>query len=164
MKLKHPIPLAALTLAGLVTLGSVLAGDGPRTGRRDPVVIPPSQGKYDFSKLKMEKLGRGVIAVRQNADEVFVTWRYLSKDPMNTQFNVYRDGKKLNEYPVGEATYFVDKHTGGGQYTVKPVVDGKELETGAGSWRVPDNAPVGCIEIPLEKPADGTTPDGVAYT
>ena len=47
--------------------------------QREPEPIDPPT-KYDFSKLKMEKLGRGVIAVRQNADEVFVTWRYLSKE------------------------------------------------------------------------------------
>ena len=83
----------------------------PLQAQREPTLIDPPT-RYDFSKLKMEKLGRGVIAVRQNADEVFVTWRYLSKDPRNVAFNVYRDGKKLNEYPVREATYYVDKNTG----------------------------------------------------
>ena len=85
--------------------------------QREPEPIDPPT-KYDFAKLKMEKLGRGVIAIRQNADEVFVTWRYLSKDPRNVMFDVYRDGKKLNSEPVTEATFFVDKNAGGGAYAL----------------------------------------------
>ena len=131
--------------------------------QREPEPIDPPT-KYDFSKLKMEKLGRGVIAVRQNADEVFVTWRYLSKDPRNISFNVYRDGKKLNEYPVSEATYYVDKNTGGGVYAVKPVVGGKELDEQSASYKLPENGPVGYVNIPLDKPADGKAPNGEAYT
>ncbi|MBR6240785.1 MAG: hypothetical protein IKQ82_04940, partial [Lentisphaeria bacterium] len=165
MKHSLPILLAAIPAAALLTLCGTLSGDdAPAVGRREPLAIPASQGKYDFSKLKMEKLGRGVIAIRQNADEVFVTWRYLSRDPMNTAFNVYRDGRKLNDYPVSETTYFIDKNAGGGAYAVKPVVDGKELDESSRAWTLPANAPVGYVDIPLDKPAGGTSPDGVAYT
>ncbi|MBR3689149.1 MAG: hypothetical protein IKL85_08780, partial [Lentisphaeria bacterium] len=131
--------------------------------QREPDPINPPT-KYDFSKLKMEKLGRGVIAVRQNADEVFVTWRYLSKDARNVAFNVYRDGKKLNEYPVSETTYFIDKNKGGGVYTVKPIADGKEIEEDSASYKLPENAPAGYVNIPLDKPADGKAPNGEAYS
>lgn len=165
MKHSLPILLAAIPAAALLTLCGTLSGDdAPAVGRREPLAIPASQGKYDFSKLKMEKLGRGVIAIRQNADEVFVTWRYLSRDPMNTAFNVYRDGRKLNDYPVSETTYFIDKNAGGGVYAIKPVVDGKELDETSRAWTLPANAPVGYVDIPLDKPAGGTSPDGVAYT
>ena len=58
------------------------------------IVPMKAQTKYDFSKLKTENLGRGVVAVRQSQKEVFVTWRYLVKDARNVAFNVYRDGKK----------------------------------------------------------------------
>ena len=135
----------------------------PLHAQRIPEEIkPPTQ--YDFSKLKMEKLGRGVIAVRQNADEVFVTWRYLSKDAMKTAFNVYRDGKKVNSEPVAEVTYFIDRNRGGGVYSVRPVVDGRELEEKSAEYPLPDNAPVGYVNIPLDRPAGGKTPDGEAYT
>ncbi|MBO7089735.1 MAG: hypothetical protein J6W70_07505, partial [Lentisphaeria bacterium] len=157
MKHSLPILLAAIPAAALLTLCGTLSGDdAPAVGRREPLAIPASQGKYDFSKLKMEKLGRGVIAIRQDADEVFVTWRYLSRDPMNTAFNVYRDGRKLNDYPVSETTYFIDKNAGGGAYAVKPVVDGKELDETSRAWTLPANAPVGYVDIPLDKPAGGT--------
>ena len=39
---------------------------------------------YDYSKLQKEKLGRGVVAIRENQSEVVVSWRYLSSDPVNT--------------------------------------------------------------------------------
>ena len=37
-----------------------------------------AQPNYDFSKLKREHLGRGVIAIRENPSTVAVSWRYLS--------------------------------------------------------------------------------------
>ena len=54
-----------------------------------------AQTDYDFSRLKMEDLGRGVAAVRRSPSEVFVSWRYLSGDPSDISFNVYRDGVLL---------------------------------------------------------------------
>ena len=135
----------------------------PLHAQRVPEEIRPPTG-YDFSKLKMEKLGRGVIAIRQNAEEVFVTWRYLSKDPMNTAFNVYRDGRKVNAEAVAEVTYFIDENKGGGAYAVKPVVDGKELDEPSAAYQLPENAPAGYVNIPLDKPADGKSPNGEAYT
>ena len=39
-------------------------------------------------KMQMEQLDRGVVAVRETSEDVFVTWRYLSSDPLNTSFNI----------------------------------------------------------------------------
>ena len=153
-----------LPAAGLLAAACVLFPAPSLFAQRQPPqeITPPT--RYDFSKIKREKLGRGVIAIRQSPDEVFVTWRYLSKDPRNIAFDVYRDGKKLNEYPVSETTYFVDKNKGGGEYTVKPVADGKELDDLSASYKLPENAPAGYVDIPLDKPADGTDPNGERYT
>ena len=94
------------------------------------IVPMKAQTKYDFSKLKTENLGRGVVAVRQSQKEVFVTWRYLVKDARNVAFNVYRDGKKLNSTPIEKVTYFVDNNasSAAAKYTVKPVINGKETD------------------------------------
>ena len=52
-----------------------------------------AQPNYDFSKLKRERLGRGVIAIRG-----IKLWRslrrYLSSDPMNEYFDIYRNDEK----------------------------------------------------------------------
>ncbi|MBS1369024.1 MAG: rhamnogalacturonan lyase [Lentisphaeria bacterium] len=116
---------------------------------------------YDCSKLRREKLGRGVIAVRKSAEEVFVTWRYLSRDPESTAFNVYRDGKKLNAEPVADVTFFVDRNRQGGVYSVRPVAaNGRETGEKSAAWTLPDDAPAGYVNIPLDRPAGGTAPDG----
>lgn len=65
-----------------------------------------AQPNYNYSKLQKEKLGRGVVAIRESPSTVVVSWRYLSSDPMETAFNVYRGGKKLTAQPVGHG-YFV---------------------------------------------------------
>lgn len=57
-------------------------------------VSTSAQPKYDFSKLKREHLGRGVIAIRENPSTVVVSWRYLSSDSIDESFDVYRNGKK----------------------------------------------------------------------
>ncbi|MFJ4623859.1 hypothetical protein [Streptomyces sp. NPDC088812] len=38
----------------------------------------------------MERLGRGVVAVRSGESAVFVSWRLLALDPQGIGFNVYR--------------------------------------------------------------------------
>ena len=39
-----------------------------------------AQANYDYSRLCMEKLDRGVVAVRQPDGKVFVSWRILRDD------------------------------------------------------------------------------------
>lgn len=82
-----------------------------------------AQPNYDFTKLKREHLGRGVIAIRENPSTVAVSWRYLSSDPMDEAFDVYRDGKKVNKHPLKNATFFQDSYQGTepALYTVKAV-------------------------------------------
>ncbi len=145
--------LSALFLTGIFLAGCHQAVEEAKY----PVIQPPTG--YDYSKLQREKLGRGVIAVRRNAEEVFVTWRYLSGDAMGTAFDVYRDGKKVNATPIADVTFFIDKNPNGGTYSVKPV-SGDEKSV---AWVLPENAPTGYVNIPLDKPADGVTPDGKAY-
>ena len=124
-------------------------------------VFSSAQTNYDFSKLQREKLGRGVVAVRENTQKVAVSWRYLSSDPMETAFNVYRNGKKIAQVPAGTGTFYTDNYSGNQKvvYTVKPVVNGKETSN-EGSYTLPGNAPSGYIDIPLDRPADGVTPAG----
>lgn len=59
-----------------------------------------AQPAYNYSKLQKEQLGRGVVAIRENPSDVVVSWRYLSSDPINTSFNVYRNGEKIGKSPI----------------------------------------------------------------
>lgn len=119
-----------------------------------------AQPNYDFTKLKREHLGRGVIAVRENPSTVALSWRYLSSDPMNESFDIYRNGEKINKHPVKDATFFQDTYAGTepALYTVK-AIKGKTEST----YQLPANAPAGYLNIPLNRPEDGTAPSGQSY-
>ncbi|WP_321437638.1 rhamnogalacturonan lyase [uncultured Bacteroides sp.] len=125
-----------------------------------------AQPNYNYSVLKREKLGRGVVAIRQNSKDVFISWRYLSSDPMNVGFNVYRNGTKLTMKPIVKGTFFkyTDKDSDKKVYTIKPVIQGQERDDLSGTYILPAEAPIGYINIPLDKPADGVTPTGDKYS
>ena len=58
-----------------------------------------------LAQRKMEKLDRGVVAVKNNSSLYFVSWRYLATDPENIQFNLYAKkvgstATKLNASPL----------------------------------------------------------------
>lgn len=125
-----------------------------------------AQPAYDFSKLKREKLGRGVVALRESPSTVFVSWRYLSSDLIGTAFQVYRDGKLLTKKPITEGTFYRDNYSGASKavYTIQAVVQHGKAVRPEGSYTLAANAPIGYLNIPLDKPADGVTPSGEKLT
>ena len=125
-----------------------------------------AQPHYDYSKLQREDLGRGVVAIRESESAVCLSWRYFSSDPVQTTFNVYRNGEKIAEVPSNVGTFYRDLYAGGEKtvYTVKAVVDGKEQQGKCESYILPADAPMGYLQIPLDKPDDGVTPAGDTFT
>lgn len=119
-----------------------------------------AQGRYDFSKLRMESLGRGVVAVRETPEKVNVSWRYLTNDPESQTFDIYRDGKKINRQPITGATYYSDNYKGNkpARYEVRPTKG-----TLSGSYTLPAEAPLGYIEVPLDTPELGVDIWGKEY-
>lgn len=124
-----------------------------------------AQPAYNYAKLKREKLGRGVVALRQSSAVVFVSWRYLSSDPMDVAFHVYRDGKRLTDNPIEVSTCFYDQYEENqpATYRIEPVSKTKKHLIN-GTYTLPADAPLGYLNIPLNKPADGVTPAGQTYT
>ena len=125
-----------------------------------------AQPHYDYSKLQREDLGRGVVAIRESESAVCLSWRYFSSDPVQTTFNVYRNGEKIAEVPSNVGTFYRDLYAGSEKtvYTVKAVVDGKEQQGKCESYILPADAPMGYLQIPLGKPDDGVTPAGDTFT
>ncbi|HMM02294.1 MULTISPECIES: rhamnogalacturonan lyase [unclassified Dysgonomonas] len=123
-----------------------------------------SQPNYNYSRLKREKLGRGLVAVKKNSNTNSISWRYLSSDASDASFNIYRNGKKINSEPVSGKTYFEDKIQPDGAltYQLKQIL--RETEIDEQSYTLPADAPVGCLNIPLDIPSSGITPDGQTYT
>ncbi len=122
----------------------------------------------------MEKLGRGVVAVRQSASEVYVGWRLLGTEyPSDIGFNLYRttgtgQPVRLNAAPIKQTTDFTDAPPDLSQtlkYTVRAVINGTEQTSDAGSYTLPADAPVRqYLSVPLQVPPPFTSPDGVSHT
>jgi rhamnogalacturonan endolyase len=124
------------------------------------------------AQYQMEKLSRGLVAVRTSSSQVYVGWRLFGTEGSATSFNLYRSSNGgtptlLNGTPLTSSTNFVDTSaplTQSNAYTVRAVVGGVEQGASA-SFTLPANAPTRqYLEIPLQIPAGGTTPSGEAYT
>ncbi|MGL5272130.1 MAG: hypothetical protein ACRC8J_01435, partial [Phocaeicola sp.] len=124
-----------------------------------------AQPNYNFEQLKNEKLGRGLVAVRKDASQVVLSWRYLSGDPMDTSFDLYRNDEKIAHIPAGSGTFYIDTYNENTpvSYSVHPISSNKIQEKITGSYILPHNAPHGYINIPMQIPAGGVTPAGETY-
>ena len=112
----------------------------------------------------VERLDRGVVAVRQTDGKVFVTWRTLKSDVKGTAFNVYRCsaedhlqgkmGKKLNKEPLTQGgTFFIDEEPIEGDAVY--MVDGGKWKEESGernAFTLKADAPIGYLPIRLQKP------------
>lgn len=108
----------------------------------------------------MEYLTRGLIAVKTEQG-VFVSWRFLGTDHETVTFHIYRNGDRITGKPIADSTNFLDeKGTEDALYQVAAVYKGQKerLSKEAPVWR--ENV----LELPLNKPEGGVTPDGKPYT
>lgn len=105
----------------------------------------------------VEYLDRGAVAVTADSG-VLVSWRALADDPKDLGFNVYRNGQKLNGAPIKTSSNFLDAQgVAGASYEVRAIHKGKE-DAGHKALNISNY-----LNIPLNKPAGGTTPNGEAY-
>ncbi len=151
--------VGALALAGAVAPASAAGPGAPAAG---PVA---AAGKHRSDAVRLERLDRGLVAVA-TSEGVFLSWRLLAPEVTGAtpttqtgpQFAVYRDGTRVDT--VEGATNLLDADgTAASVYRVAAVVDGVEVDVSA------DATPwAGHHDIPLNKPADGVTPAGEAYT
>ncbi|MDE6646676.1 MAG: hypothetical protein K2K03_02405, partial [Prevotella sp.] len=111
------------------------------------------QPRYDFTRLQREQLNRGVVAVRNAEGQVVVSWRTLTSDQKGEPFDIYRDGKKLNQHPLTTGgTFFIDAQPLAKDAVYEVRGGGKD-----GSFTLKADSPVGYLPIPLQKPEGGTT-------
>lgn len=118
------------------------------------------------NRIQMEYLDRGLIAVKTGEGN-FLSWRLLAQEVSGssetgltgTDFHVYRDGKFVGE--VTNSTNFLDPAgVAGSSYYVSAVSNGKEVDQS--NSVMPWNN--GYYDLPIQKPADGITPAGEAYS
>lgn len=80
-----------------------------------------------FAQRPMDRLDRGLVAVKTTPG-VYVGWRIQGEEYYDTQYNLYRDGKKINEQPLDVSNYQDNAGTAASVYTVRAVVRGVEQE------------------------------------
>ena len=134
------------------------------TGLVASPLVASAQTNYDLSKMKMEKLDRGLVAVRASQDSVFLSWRYLSADPLEQSFTILRDGKKIATVPAAQSTTYMDCLPTGTKATYEVRPDKGRL---GGKWTIQGDAPVGYLDIPMDKPVaekDDNTGRPVTYS
>jgi len=119
-----------------------------------------AQSAYNPEKIQLEKLNRGVVAVRESPSKVAVSWRYLSSDPENVKFDVYRNGQKVNKAPISTSTYFIDNNPSADAAVYEIKASGASA---GGKYTLPQNAPVGYIDIPIDRPELGVDIFGKEY-
>lgn len=113
-----------------------------------------------FSQRYVEKLNRGLVAIRISASQVYIGWRMLGTDPTNVSYNLYFNGTKLSDSPFISSTNYVHNTSTDGTYTVRAIINGVEQPSSetANVWANQ------YLDIALQVPAGGTTPDGIGYT
>ncbi|SEK30070.1 hypothetical protein SAMN05216359_101346 [Roseateles sp. YR242] len=130
----------------------------------DPTTTPVTTPVASTGR-QMEKLGRGVVAVRTGTKTALVTWRLLGLDPSGIAFNVYRSAAgaaavKLNDAPITSSTNFQDTTLDGtvaNAYSVRPVIDGVE-QTASAAFTMAAGTETGpVIRIPISDPLAGYT-------
>ncbi|PPK94561.1 hypothetical protein CLV92_10764 [Kineococcus xinjiangensis] len=114
----------------------------------------------------LEWLDRGLVAAATDRG-VFLSWRLLATEVTGAtadgmtgpDFRVYRDGSLVAT--VTDSTNWLDPAGApSSRYRVVPVVDGRESGPSGETtpWRGAS------LDVALQKPADGVTPAGEAYT
>ena len=122
----------------------------------EPVEVKSVLSNY----RQVENLTRAPVAV-PTSDGVFVSWRLLGTDRWDTGFHVFKDGKRLNHWPIREATNYLD--VGGSLASTYEVrADNGWFDPPRSEKAIP--LAKGYLSVPIQPPAGGVTPDGVAYT
>ncbi|MCM3627530.1 rhamnogalacturonan lyase [Paenibacillus glycanilyticus] len=150
-------------MAGVLALSLTMTGSAWASPAEQASV---SQTEGSKGSVQLEYLDRGLVAA-STSQGVFVSWRLLSYEVTGSTengltgpaFNVYRDGVKIAT--VTNSTNYLDPAgTTASKYYVAAVTQGKETDQSAAvqPWAQ------AYYDLMLNKPADGVTPKGEAYT
>lgn len=141
-----------LKLSSLFALALLSACVDPQTSEAQP--------NYDFSQLQMESLGRGLIVIRQTEGEMSISWRYLRQDPDDVRFDVALDGQVIARNL--EVTYLKQQIPNADRsHTITVTAHSRKGEILShlqqASYTLEAHAPIGYLDIPVERPENGWT-------
>ncbi|MEV4803481.1 rhamnogalacturonan lyase, partial [Nonomuraea sp. NPDC049421] len=109
---------------------------------------------------QMEDLDRGLISVRSGSGNL-VSWRLLGTDPDGVTFNLYRGSTRIASGLSGGTDFLDNGAAADASYTVRAVVGGSEQAASPASLRFTGGS---YLDVPIQPPSGGTTPDGVSYS
>lgn len=113
--------------------------------------------------IQKERLGRGMVCLT-DGDSLVISWRLLAEDNESTCFNIYQDGKRLNNKTINNATFFKTLAPKKEVFLeIKSVNNGEEAASPICAQTF-SPATKDYLSIPISKPADGVTPNGRPYT
>ncbi len=150
---------AVLALSPLVQAGTFTPSDGSdgfSLGHYEGSINSADRAKTEelyanrpLMLRQMDNLSRGLVAVPSDTGAL-VSWRLSGVEPINQTFNLYRNGEKLNTFPISGTNYSDFGATAGAVYTLKKIENGVETEeTTATLW---DKE---YISIPVKQYAEG---------
>jgi rhamnogalacturonan endolyase len=122
-----------------------------------------------MAQRQMEYLDRGVVAIRNSNDSVYIGWRLQGTEPNDIAFNLYRQSGNnkpvlLNKTPIKESTNFEDGRQDfsvDNSYFVKAILNGQEQKASK-SFTIKANSPAQqYINIALRTPP-GYTPNDIS--
>ena len=158
MRLKSKLLSMTLALIMIICTLPALAAGNADTG--EPITSTATN-----EPRQMEYLNRGGFAATNPSGGMYLSWRLLGTEPMDTTFNIYKNGGRLVT-ELDNTNYTDATGTAGDEYTVAPVINGIE---GAQSepmmpltgymdsaWKT---SPYAYFDIPLQIP-----PAGSSYT
>lgn len=104
--------------------------------------------------------GRAAVSIR-SGDGNFVSWRLLGSDPAGVAFDVFRDGTEVTSAPLTGSTGFFDAGApADANYTIVPAIPGGATMAASQARSFAADH----LDVPLQIPDGGTTPDGTNYT
>ena len=119
-----------------------------------------STGVSAQEMAQMEKLDRAPVALPSSGGRgIFLSWRFLGTDDLNTKFDVIRNGTVVKS-DLGVTNFSDISGSKTSSYEIVVKTNGKEVE------RTKAFTPWGNIFLrqTLDRPADGVTPGGESYS
>lgn len=121
-----------------------------------------------LAQRQLEKLGRGLVAVRTGPSTAYIGWRLLGTDAENVGFNLFRSANgaaavQLNGALLTTNCNFTDSTINfavSNAYFIQPVVSGVTQALSAPFGLAANPATQQYLNLALQKPADGVNASG----
>ena len=102
-------------------------------------------GSMIYAQRMTDSLDRGLVAIPSGSGN-FVSWRIMAEEYYDVEYNIYRDGVKLNSAPLKVSNYTDTKGTSTSKYQVSAIIRGVEQEKSAEVVRWNN----GYLDIPMQ--------------